>query len=163
MRAFRASWQGGTRSASHCLGSRNGNASPNSGQSISERRNPANQCRNPKDESRRAVESTRAEVCQSHRRCSPPPMRKYDGIGVDIGKNSFHVVGQDKRGAIVLRQKWSRGQVEARLANMQPCLVGVESYVRRASSRSQTAGAWSRCSADAGKTCARFKMLCFLF
>jgi hypothetical protein len=37
-------------------------------------------------------------------------------IGIDIGKNSFHVVGQDQRGAIVLRQKWSRGQVEARLA-----------------------------------------------
>ena len=84
-------------------------------------------------------------------------------IGIDIGKNSFHLVGQDRRGALVLRQKWSRGQVEARLANMQPCLVGVESYVRRASSRSQTAGAWSRCSADAGETCARFEMLCFLF
>jgi transposase len=33
-------------------------------------------------------------------------------IGIDIGKNSFHIVGQDHRGAIVLRQKWSRGQVE---------------------------------------------------
>ena len=32
-------------------------------------------------------------------------------IGIDIGKNSFHVVGHDRRGAIVLRQKWSRGQV----------------------------------------------------
>ena len=31
-------------------------------------------------------------------------------IGIDIGKNSFHVVGHDKRGAIMLRQKWSRGQ-----------------------------------------------------
>jgi transposase len=30
-------------------------------------------------------------------------------IGIDIGKNSFHVVGQNQRGAIVLRQKWSRG------------------------------------------------------
>ena len=30
-------------------------------------------------------------------------------IGIDIGKNSFHVVGHDQRGAIVLRQKWSRG------------------------------------------------------
>jgi hypothetical protein len=28
-------------------------------------------------------------------------------IGIDIGKNSFHVVGLDDRGAIVLRQKWS--------------------------------------------------------
>ena len=32
-------------------------------------------------------------------------------VGVDIGKNSFHVVGLDDRGAIVLRQKWSRSQV----------------------------------------------------
>src|SRR6266702_1738800 len=34
-------------------------------------------------------------------------------IGVDIGKNSFHVVGLDQRGAIVLRQKWSRGPADA--------------------------------------------------
>jgi len=26
-------------------------------------------------------------------------------VGIDIGKNSFHVVGHDERGAIVLRQK----------------------------------------------------------
>src|SRR6202049_4832185 len=50
-------------------------------------------------------------------------------IGVDIGKNSFHVVGLDQRGAIVLRQKWSRGQVQARFANMPPCLVGMEACV----------------------------------
>jgi transposase len=45
---------------------------------------------------------------------------QYSGavIGIDICKNSFHVVGHDARGAIVLRQKWSRGQVEARLANI---------------------------------------------
>ena len=42
-------------------------------------------------------------------------------IGIDIGKNSFHIVGLDKRGAIVLRQKWSRGQVEMRFANMPLC------------------------------------------
>ncbi len=30
-------------------------------------------------------------------------------VGIDIGKNSFYVVGLDQRGAIVLRQKWSRG------------------------------------------------------
>src|SRR5215469_10688648 len=42
-------------------------------------------------------------------------------IGIDIGKNSFHVVGLDDRGAIVLRQKWSRGLIEARLANLPPC------------------------------------------
>ena len=41
-------------------------------------------------------------------------------IGIDIGKYSFHIVGLDKRGAIVLRQKWSRSQVGTRLANMPP-------------------------------------------
>ena len=50
-------------------------------------------------------------------------------IGIDIGKNSFHVVGLDDRGAIILRQKWSRGQIEARLANMPPCLIGMEACV----------------------------------
>src|SRR5215208_6884406 len=50
-------------------------------------------------------------------------------IGIDIGKNSFHVVGLDARGAIALRQKWSRGQVETRLANMPPCLIGMEACV----------------------------------
>src|SRR6058998_559455 len=50
-------------------------------------------------------------------------------IGIDIGKNSFHIVGHDHRGAIVLRQKWSRGQVEARLANLPPCLIGMEACV----------------------------------
>src|SRR3989440_7894523 len=50
-------------------------------------------------------------------------------IGIDIGKNSFHVVGLDGRGAIVLRQKWSRGQIEARFANMSPCLIGMEACV----------------------------------
>jgi transposase len=50
-------------------------------------------------------------------------------IGIDIGKNSFHIVGLDDRGAIVLRQRWSRGQVEARFANMPPCLIGMEACV----------------------------------
>src|SRR5262244_1056296 len=50
-------------------------------------------------------------------------------IGIDIGKNSFHIIGQDQHGAIVLRQKWSRGQLEARLANVPPCLIGMEACV----------------------------------
>ena len=50
-------------------------------------------------------------------------------IGIDIGKNSFHIIGQNRRGAIVLRQKWSRGQVQARLANLPPCRIGIEASV----------------------------------
>ena len=50
-------------------------------------------------------------------------------VGIDVGKNSFHVVALDDRGAIVLRHKWSRGQVEARFANMPPCLIRMEARV----------------------------------
>jgi transposase len=35
-------------------------------------------------------------------------------IGIDLGKNTFHLVGLDRRGAIVLQLKLSRGQVERR-------------------------------------------------
>ena len=55
-------------------------------------------------------------------------------IGIDIGKNSFHIVGQNQCGAIVLRQKWSRGQVEARLANLPPCRIGMEARSARITS-----------------------------
>jgi len=47
-------------------------------------------------------------------------------IGLDIGKNIFHLVGLDKRGAIALRIKVSRGQVERRLATVPHCLIGLE-------------------------------------
>src|SRR5215469_1035036 len=50
-------------------------------------------------------------------------------MGIDIGKNSFHVVGLDQRGAIVVRQRWTRSQIRARLANMPPCLIGMEACV----------------------------------
>ena len=64
-------------------------------------------------------------------------------IGIDIGKNSFHIVGLDERGTIVLRQKWSRGQVEARLANMPPCLIGMEGLCWCPPSQPEAAGTWS--------------------
>jgi hypothetical protein len=50
-------------------------------------------------------------------------------IGIDIGKNSIHIAGQNQRGAIVQGQKWSRGQVAARLANLPPCRIGMEACV----------------------------------
>ena len=57
------------------------------------------------------------------------PLQYVATLGIDIGKNSFHLIGLDARGAIVLRQKLSRGQVEARLANMPSCLIGMEACV----------------------------------
>jgi transposase len=46
-------------------------------------------------------------------------------IGIDIGKNSFNVVGLDRRGAIVLRRvaRWRRGLPTCR------CLIGMEACV----------------------------------
>jgi hypothetical protein len=74
-------------------------------------------------------------------------------IGIDIGKNSFHVVGHDARGAIALQQKWSCGQVEARLANI-PTLPGRHGGLRRRTSpEPQARIAWSRCQVDAGQIC----------
>jgi hypothetical protein len=58
------------------------------------------------------------------------PKHSIAFVGIDIGKNSFHVVSLDECGAIVLRRKWSRGQVEARFANMPRCLIGMEACVR---------------------------------
>jgi transposase len=47
-------------------------------------------------------------------------------VGIDLGKNIFHLTGLDKRGAIVTRQKASRGQLERRFGNMPRCLIGME-------------------------------------
>ena len=74
-------------------------------------------------------------------------------IGIDIGKNSFHVVGHDARGAIVLRQKWSRGQVEAPARQYATLPDRHGSLRRRTSPEPQTRIAGSRCQVDAGQIC----------
>src|ERR1043166_1904191 len=47
-------------------------------------------------------------------------------IGIDMGKTTLHMVGLDTRGAIVLREKVSRGRITSRVANLPPCLIGIE-------------------------------------
>jgi len=47
-------------------------------------------------------------------------------IGIDIGKNTFHLVCFDRRGAIVQQLKTSREQLGRRLANLPRCLIGME-------------------------------------
>jgi transposase len=47
-------------------------------------------------------------------------------IGIDTGKNTLHLIGLDDKGAIVLREKISRGRITARLANVPRCLIGIE-------------------------------------
>jgi transposase len=60
---------------------------------------------------------------------SAKPNAQIAVIGIDIGKNVFHLIGLDSRGAIVLKCKLSRGQLENRLANTPPCLIGMEACV----------------------------------
>jgi transposase len=57
------------------------------------------------------------------------PSAQIAVIGIDIGKNVFHLIGLDQRGAIVMKAKLSRGQLETRLANLPPCLIGMEACV----------------------------------
>src|SRR5260370_9870028 len=48
---------------------------------------------------------------------------------MESGESWVGIVGEDRGGAIVLRQKWSRGQVEGRLAKLPPCRIGMEACV----------------------------------
>lgn len=47
-------------------------------------------------------------------------------IGIDTGKNTLHMIGLDEKGAIVLREKVSRGRIAARLVNVPASLIGIE-------------------------------------
>jgi transposase len=47
-------------------------------------------------------------------------------IGIDLGKNTFHLVGLDQRGNIALQLKTSRDQLQRRLTNIPRCLIGME-------------------------------------
>ena len=65
-------------------------------------------------------------------------------FGVDIGKNTFHLLGLDDGAAIVLRHPRSRAQVGVRLANMTPCLVGMEACVGARHLGRRVEGPWPR-------------------
>ncbi len=47
-------------------------------------------------------------------------------IGIDLGKNTFHLVALDERGQAVIRKKFSRTQLLAYTANLPPALIGTE-------------------------------------
>ena len=60
---------------------------------------------------------------------SAPAAAPVAVLGIDIGKTTFHLIGLDARGKIVLKAKLSRSQLDARLANLPPCLIGMEACV----------------------------------
>jgi hypothetical protein len=57
---------------------------------------------------------------------SKSPVRTVTTIGIDMGKTTLHMVGLNSCGAIVLQEKVSRGRIASRLANLPPCLIGIE-------------------------------------
>ena len=48
-------------------------------------------------------------------------------LGIDIGKNTFHLHGQDARGHQVLRKKLNRNQLLPYLAQISTCKIAMES------------------------------------
>src|SRR6478672_6222757 len=47
-------------------------------------------------------------------------------IGIDLGKHSFHLHGQDRHGKAMLRKKFGRQELVEFLANFQPVTVVME-------------------------------------
>ena len=47
-------------------------------------------------------------------------------IGIDLGKQWFHLIGLDRAGAIVLRKKMSRAQLRAFAATTPRTIVAME-------------------------------------
>lgn len=53
-------------------------------------------------------------------------MDEIGTIGIDLGKNVFHLVCMDEAGGVVKRRKCTRPQLFAFFRNMEPVLVGME-------------------------------------
>lgn len=51
---------------------------------------------------------------------------KVQTVGIDLGKSSFHVVGLDQPGKVVVKRRPSRSQLLRQFSNTPPCLIGME-------------------------------------
>jgi hypothetical protein len=47
-------------------------------------------------------------------------------LGIDVSKNSFHVIGTNRAGKPIFRQKFTRAKLAEFAANHPPCLIGME-------------------------------------
>jgi transposase len=56
----------------------------------------------------------------------PSTVHAVTTIGIDMGKNTLHMIGLDSHGGIGLCERVSRGRIASRLANPPPCLIGIE-------------------------------------
>ena len=51
---------------------------------------------------------------------------KIAALGIDLGKNVFHLFGVDEHGRAVYHRKLSRSKLSEFMANLPSCLVGME-------------------------------------
>jgi transposase len=48
-------------------------------------------------------------------------------VGIDLGKTTFHLVALDDKGKVLVKKKFTQKQLMAFTANLQTCLIGMES------------------------------------
>ncbi len=53
-------------------------------------------------------------------------MNKITTVGLDLAKNTFHLVACDHRGKVVYRKRLTRSKVPAFFGQLPPCLIGME-------------------------------------
>jgi transposase len=51
---------------------------------------------------------------------------KLRTIGIDLGKTTFHLIGMDERGNVLLRRRFSRTQLITYISKLDTCLIGME-------------------------------------
>jgi transposase len=62
-------------------------------------------------------------------------------IGLDIGKDVFHLVGFDAKGKIILRKKIKRLALADTFKKIPPCIIGMEACPERTFRQPDLAGA----------------------
>src|ERR1022692_2547438 len=69
----------------------------------------------------------RMKVCRilSYRR-GDGSVNKITTLGVDLAKNPFQLHGVDRAGKVVLRREVRRAQLMKTIAQLEPCLIGIE-------------------------------------
>ena len=53
-------------------------------------------------------------------------MNKITTLGVDLAKNLFQLHGVDRAGKVVLRREVRRAQLMKTIAQLEPCVIGIE-------------------------------------
>ena len=68
---------------------------------------------------------------QKEHHAMPKSNTAVASIAIDPGKKPLHPVGLDARRGIALREKVARAKIASRLANVPPCLIGMEAGMGR--------------------------------